>query len=136
MGYVWGLNETGTVFGGICAAIAGCASAIATSCAVFGIAKILYDKWKKMEIFKAMNDLIRPIVSGLLISVGMSLYGTNCKIEDNAGWGWGSVACLMLIIGILVYIMQKKKVHMIWQVLASIGISLVACNLFNVAFCI
>lgn len=136
MGYVWGLTETGTVFGGICAAVAGCASAIATSCAVFGIAKILYDKWKKMEIFKAMNDLIRPIVSGLLISVGMSLYGTNCKIEDNAGWGWGSVACLMLIIGILVYIMQKKKVHMIWQVLASIGVSLVACNLFNVAFCI
>lgn len=134
IGYIWGLNYTGTVFGGICTAIAGCASAIATSCAIFGVAKILYDKWKEMEMFQAMNNLIRPIVSGLLISVGVSLYGTNCIMEDNAGWGWGSVACLMMIIGIVVYIMQKKKVHMVLQVLTAVGISLISCNLFDMIY--
>ena len=132
IGYVWGLDHTGTVFGGICVALAGFGSATATSCAVFGVAKILYDKWKEMSVFRALNDLIRPIVSGLLISVGMSLYGTNCTIEDNAGWGWGSVMILMIGIGIMVYVMQKKKVHMVWQVLASIAVSMVACNAFSV----
>lgn len=134
IGYTWGFSRTGTVFGGICVAVAGFASATAASCAVFCVVKILYDKWKKMEMFQAMNDLIRPIVSGLLISVGISLFNTNCTIENQAGWAWGSIAVLMLVIGGLVYFMQKKKVHMIWQVLASLGISLIACNIFNLVF--
>ncbi len=131
IGYVWGVTHTGTVFGGICVAITGFASATAASCAVFGVVKILYDKWKKMEMFQAMSELIRPIVSGLLISVGISLYNTNCDLEDKAGWGWGSVAFLMLVIAGVIFFLQKKKVHTIWQILATLAISLVACNLFT-----
>ena len=134
IGYVWGLQKTGTVIGGIAVALAGFASATAASCAVFGVIKIIYDYWKKMDMFQAMSHLIRPIVSGLLISVGISLFNTNCKIEDNAGWGWGSVAFVMIVVGVLVYIMQKKNIHMIWQVLASLGISLLACNVYNLVY--
>lgn len=132
IGYSWGVNRTGTVLGGICVALAGFASATAASCAVFGVVKILYDKWKKMEIFRAMNDLIRPIVSGLLISVGISLFNTNCTIEAAAGWEWGSVALLMLLIAGIIIFMQKKKVHMVWQVLSALVISLIGCNVFNI----
>lgn len=134
IGYLWGVNKTGTIIGGLAAALAGFAAATAASCAVFGVARILYDKWKKMEMIQAMNHLIRPIVSGLLISVGVSLYTTNCIVEDNAGWGWGSIAVLMLVIVEAILIMQRKKVHTIWQVLAAIGISMLACNFFNVIF--
>lgn len=134
IGYLWGVNQTGTLIGGLAAALAGFAAATAASCAVFGVARILYDKWKKMEMIQAMNHLIRPIVSGLLISVGVSLYTTNCIVEDNAGWGWGSIAVLMLVIVEVILIMQRKKVHTIWQVLAAIGISMLACNFFNVIF--
>lgn len=134
IGYLWGANRTGTLWGGIAAALAGFAAATAASCAVFGIARILYDKWKKMEMIQAMNHLIRPIVSGLLISVGVSLYGTNCVLEDNAGWGWGSIAILMLVIIDVILVMQRKKVHTVWQVLTSIAISLLACNLFNMIY--
>ena len=134
IGYLWGVDQTGTVWGGIVAALAGFASATGMSCAVFGIAKILYDKWRKMEMIQALNHLIRPIVSGLLISVGISLYGTNCVVEDNAGWGYGSIAFLMIVIVCGVCVMQRKKIHMIWQVLMSIGVSLMACNLFNVIY--
>ena len=131
IGYAWGVNRTGSVLGGVCVALAGFASATAASCAVFGVVKIIYDKWKKMDIFRAMNDLIRPIVSGLLISVGISLFNTNCTIEAKAGWGWGSVAFLMMVVGGVVFFMQQKKVHMIWQVLSAVGIALVGCNLLN-----
>lgn len=134
IGYLWGVDQTGTVWGGIVAALAGFASATGMSCAVFGIAKIVYDKWRKMEMIQALNHLIRPIVSGLLISVGISLYGTNCVVEDNAGWGYGSIAFLMIVIVCGVCVMQRKKIHMIWQVLMSIGVSLMACNLFNVIY--
>lgn len=134
IGYLWGVDQTGTVWGGIVAALAGFASATGMSCAVFGIAKILYDKWRKMEMIQALNHLIRPIVSGLLISVGISLYGTNCVVEDNAGWGYGSIAFLMIVIVCGVCVMQRKKIHMVWQVLMSIGVSLMACNLFNVIY--
>lgn len=131
IGYVWGLDRTGSVFGGICVAITGFASATAASCAVFGVVKILYDKWKKIEIIQAMSDLIRPIVSGLLITVGISLFNTNCAIEAQAGWGWGSVAFLMIGIAAMIFFLQKKKVHTIWQILATLVISLIVCNLFT-----
>lgn len=131
IGYIWGYNKTGTIFGGVCVALAGFASATAASCAVFDVVKILYDKWKQMDMFQALNDMIRPIVSGLLISVGISLFNTNCMIEDQAGWGWGSVLFLMIVVAGVVKFMQLKKVHMIFQVLSSIGIALLACNLFN-----
>lgn len=131
IGYIWGYDKTGTVLGGICVALAGFASATAASCAVFGVVKILYDKWKQMDMFQALSAMIRPIVSGLLISVGISLYNTNCIIEDQSGWGWGSVLFLMLVVAAMVRFMQMKKVHMIFQVLASLGIALLACNLFN-----
>lgn len=132
IGYTWGVSRTGTVWGGICVALAGFASATAASCAVFGVVKILYDKWRQMDIFRALNDLIRPIVSGLLISVGISLFNTNCTIEAEAGWHWGSVAALMILIGGLIIFMQKKKIHMVWQVLAALVISLIGCNMFNI----
>jgi chromate transporter len=131
IGYVWGYNQTGTILGGVCVALAGFACATAASCAVFGVVKILYDKWKQMEMFQALSDLIRPIVSGLLISVGISLYNTNCIIETQAGWGWGSVLFLMIVVAGMVRFQQKKRIHMIFQVVSAIAVSLLACNLFN-----
>ena len=131
IGYVWGYEKTGTIIGGISTSLAGFASATAASCAVFGIVKIIYDKCKKMEMFQTLNVMIRPIVSGLLISVGISLYNTNCIIEDRAGWGWGSVLFLMIVVAGVIKLMQVKKIHSVFQVLASIAISLLACNLFS-----
>ena len=39
---------------------------------------------------------------------------------------------IVIVCGVCV--MQRKKIHMVWQVLMSIGVSLMACNLFNVIY--
>ena len=131
IGYAWGYELTDSIWGGVALALAGFASATAASCAVFDVVKMMYDRWKSMPMFQTLTDMIRPIVSGLLISVGISLYNTNCIIEDNAGWGWGSVLFLMLVVTGVLILMQRKKIHPVIQVLSSIGIALVACNLYE-----
>lgn len=76
VGYMLGFENGGSVFRGICVGVCGFAVSVAASGVIYMLVRSLYEKYKRLPIFGVIRHFIRPIISGLLLNVGVSLYLT------------------------------------------------------------
>ncbi len=130
VGFSIGSEAAGTVIGGLLTAALGFSASVFASCGIFSLIHICYGAVSDVPAFMTLKTWIRPIVSGLMFTVILSLiYQVKQMGEGIAGWGYvGIMAALFAAASVL----SGRKSNM-----AIIGIlaagSLVICNLFKMA---
>jgi chromate transporter len=129
IGYFFGLRVTGTVLGGIWLALAGFACSVAGSCGVFYIIYHLYDWLESVEVFVVIRKTIRIVVSGLLVTVMMSLIQSGIEMNSNPDFPWYTVLVMIAVLyGINLFLYQKKCSNLI-RILVSLALALTASNI-------
>ena len=129
IGYVIGYDMNQSVLEGLMVALCGFACSVAASGAIVVIVRAVYDKYENLRIFAVVKHFIRPIISGLLLNVAISLYISGIAIQAQAGLTAGMLCILTLVIILLnLWLTKKKNVILIWKIILSAGISFVACN--------
>lgn len=76
IGYMLGYEANGSVLEGISMGLCGFITSVAASGTIYMLVWALYEKYRKLRIFDVVKHFIRPIISGLLLNVGVSLYLT------------------------------------------------------------
>ena len=135
--YDVGYNLNGSIIEGLFVALSGFACSVAASGAIFELVFCVYEKYESLQIFAVVKHFIRPIISGLLLTVAVSLYtsGICGQIQEAAGGNSSIVAFvitfLVIIANLVLMIMQRrgKNIHLIWKIVISAGISSIGCNL-------
>lgn len=77
IGYMLGYRLHASVVEGICVAVCGFAVSVATSGLIFEIVYAVYERYENLRVFRIMKKLIRPIISGLLLNVALTLVEYN-----------------------------------------------------------
>lgn len=130
-GYVLGFERGGSVVMGLFMAICGFACSVAASGAIVIVVRMIYDKYENLRIFAVVKHFIRPIISGLLLNVALSLYLSGILEIASGGLTMTILSIITLIVIALVFALeQKKDVHLLWKILLSAAISFVGCNVF------
>lgn len=128
-GYIIGFNQNQSVLEGLFAGICGFACSVAASGAIVIAVRAIYDKYENLRIFAVVKHFIRPIISGLLLNVALSLYLSGILEIANGKLTMTLLSIMALVIIALVFVLeQKKEIHLLWKILLSAGISFVACN--------
>ena len=130
-GYVMGFQQNGSVVMGLFMAVCGFACSVAASGAIVIVVRMIYDKYENLRIFAVVKHFIRPIISGLLLNVALSLYLSGILEIAGGSLTMTILSVITLIIIALVFVLeQKKDIHLLWKILLSAAISFVGCNLF------
>ncbi len=74
VGYYLGYGLNQSVWDGISMALCGFVCSVASSGAIYTLVWAIYEKYENLRIFATIKHFIRPIISGLLINVALSLY--------------------------------------------------------------
>lgn len=133
--YDVGYNLNGSIIEGFMVALSGFACSVAASGAIFELVFCVYEKYENLQIFSVVKHFIRPIISGLLLTVAVSLYTSGIRGQIGAGSGSNvalGITLLVLAVNLVLIKLQKngKNIHLIWKILISAGISFVGCNIF------
>ena len=124
-------RQSGGVWCGIFVALCGFACSIAASGGTFSAVIYIYERFENLRIFHALQMYMRPIVAGLLLTVGTSMLYQNLSI---AGWyAWPSAVMGWLTLGIIllnIFWRRRGVVRPLQSVLFSAAVSLVMCNVF------
>jgi chromate transporter len=130
IGFYIGKRTTGLIVGGIIVALFGFSVSIFASCGIFSIIYMLYGTVSEIPIFVTIKNYIRPIVSGLMLTVILSLIYQAKIIGDDKLYGWGYVIVLSLCCVVCSIIFRRK-----WNNIKTIGImvtgALVMCNFMD-----
>lgn len=129
VGYYIGLNDTGTVLGGICVAISGFAVSIAASCGVFSIVAGIYEKFGTLNIFILIKRWIRPIVSGLLVNVILSLIVQIKNQSSVFGSALIPIACMVFVFTVDMMLEKKAGMKNGKVAMFSIATGIIICNI-------
>ncbi len=132
IGYYIGYGSGGSVINGTAVALSGFAVSISASCSVFAVAAGLYEGLQKSRIFRVFHKWIKPIVSGLLVNVMLSLLVQVRRIGSSCGNSFGIFICFVFILTanmILYYIVKLKNE---WIILFSVMTAFVLCNAVGV----
>lgn len=133
IGYVFGASSTGTMLGGLAAALAGFACSVAASCGVFHLVYHVYGWLERIEVFTKIKKSIRVIVSGLLLTVMAGLVKSGMTTNSNPELPWFTV--LLMILGIYVFdmfLLNKMKCKNLALIGLSLVLSLGICNIIGV----
>lgn len=111
IGYYIGYGMEGKYWQGIFVALMGFAASVAASGSVFCLGYYLFQKFKNLDVFHLLSRLIKPIISGLLLTVMLSLVRQNVRIGQSTGIGEGYS---LLIMGIcygwnMILLFRKKS---------------------------
>lgn len=133
IGYVYGFSLTHTMLGGVLMAVAGYACSVAASCAVFYVALHLYDRLEQSGVFVIVRKAIRVVVSGLLITVMVSLVKSGIDCNVNAFLPRYTVLGIMIILySINMILYHKCKCNNLIRAVISLAVALVLCNVIGV----
>lgn len=109
VGYLIGAKQSG-VSAGIAGALAGFAISVAASGMVFGVVYWIFRTFENVSFFQLVSKWIRPIISGLLLGVMVTMFRTN--VATAAALGYGKAPVLMITAVITVsntYFLVRKK---------------------------
>lgn len=129
IGYYIGYDATDSISGAICIACAGFMASIAASCGVFSLVRCLYRHFQQLEIFHVVRQVIRPIVSGLLITVALALIYQAKKIGLAEGIGGAPVYLVLILSGINCWLYFTRNMSNVKILVISVGSAVVMCNL-------
>lgn len=111
VGYFTGLDAAGSVAGGWAAALAGFAVSVAASGMIFCMVRWLFEVFGNVSIFQQISKWIRPIISGLLLNVTLTMIRTNVDTGVQIGAGAGFVIAVTgVIIAVDLFLMKRKKI--------------------------
>lgn len=130
IGFYIGYNETSSIVGGLIIAITGFVCSVCASCAVVSLGKCVYENIGNLSILEVIKKVIRPIVSGLLMSVVLSFVSQNIQIGKTSDVGLLPVIFMAIIYVIDLGLLYKKKMNMGFIALISAILSLLMCNAF------
>lgn len=129
IGFFIGHDISGSIFGGIIVAILGASVGIFASCSIFSLSHACYGIVSEIDIFVVIKKWIKPIVSGLMTTVILSLI---CQIrnivEGMEGWFFVLLMPLLYVAGIL---MNIKKFGNIKILLIEVFLAFIVCNLLS-----
>lgn len=110
-------------------ALAGFAISIVASCSVFSLMTGLYEAFGNLNVFSELKRWIRPIVSGLLVNVILSLI-VQVK-HHGAEFGAEREFIFLMVAIYLVNSLVVKKYRFRNEIIVGISIilSLALCNL-------
>ena len=129
IGYYIGYDATRSLPAAICIAWSGFMASITASCGVFSLVRCLYRHFQKLEIFHVVRHVIRPIVSGILVTVALALIYQTRNIGIVEGLGWMPV-CLVLLLTLLNSWFYFARGMSNLKILSlSSGLSLLVCNI-------
>ncbi len=131
IGYTLGYEINHSLPEAVAYSLCGFGVSVAASGLIFILMGALYEKYEDLRIFAVLKRFIRPIISGLLLNVVLSLYFSCITVQEQAGWIPGRIQILALAIMILNFLLsRRKKVHFTVKVVLSAAISMIVCNLF------
>ncbi len=131
IGYFVGYRATGSVAVGLLVALSGFAASVATSGFTFCTVACIYERFERLQLFQTMREVIRPIISGLLITVAVSFFSECLDIGSAARWPDLCAPLLCLALTLLCALFVKKFGHKpLRMVLLCAVISILVCNGF------
>lgn len=108
-GYLIGAEQSG-VSAGIAGALAGFAISVAASGMVFGVVYWIFRTFENVSFFQLVSKWIRPIISGLLLGVMVTMFRTNVATAAALGYGKAPVLMITAVIAVSdVYFLDIKK---------------------------
>lgn len=101
IGYTLGYRMNQSVAEGICMAISCFACSVASSGVIYTLVWAIYEKYENLQVFRLLRRLIRPIISGLLLNVALSLYLSGIRPQLGSGMpaAWTVLITLVLVAG-------------------------------------
>ena len=130
VGYILGCESGGT-WCGIFVALCGFSCSIAASGGTFSAVVYIYEQFENLRIFHVLQTYMRPIVSGLLLTVGTSMFYQNMEI--TSWYAWPAKTMVLLTLGIIllnIFWRRRGVVRPLQSVLFSAAVSLIVCNVF------
>lgn len=127
VGYLAGFQMGGTS-AGLILALAGFAVSVAASGLIFGLVARLLRTFHDVPVFRQISLWVRPIISGLLLNVALSMLRTN--LEIGAGLAVPESAVFGLTVGLAVFCLyllcaRRKAMTVPMLVAAAAGLALI-----------
>ena len=132
IGFWIGYTESGQLLGGYIVAMLGFTCSFAASCGIVSIVGGLYRSFGEMPIFQAVKQWIRPVVSGLMLNVILSLVYQSRETGVANNTGWTMVFVMLLIYGVNLFLHYRKKSNNVKMVIMSVVVSLILCNVITI----
>ena len=127
--YVMGYQKNNSILEGCLVALCGFACSVAASGSIVVLVHTLCEKYGNLRIFAVIKHFIRPIISGLLLNVALSLYLSGIAVQAGPGLTPGTLMVMTLVIILFdLWLIKKKNVLLIWKIILSAGISFIVCN--------
>lgn len=132
IGYYLGLTGGKSMIAGILVAIAGIGVSVAASCFVVNLVRLLVCRFQSMAFFLRLKNWIRPIVSGLLITVILSLLTHAQKMAVGHNVFGYTYILYMAILYVLLVVLQRMLKLTKWKlVIVSVVGALLMCNFLS-----
>lgn len=129
IGYFIGQDAICSKWGAYLMAAAGFAASIAASCGVFAVVRCIYRKFQQLEIFQTVRQVIRPIVSGLLLTVALALFYQARKLGVAEGLGWEPAGLMLVLSVVNSWLYFVRRMENVKVLLMSCSVALIVCNL-------
>ncbi|MBQ2900556.1 MAG: chromate transporter [Agathobacter sp.] len=122
------LSGIGYVMGGYAVALLGFACSFTTSCGIVSVVGSLYRGMGELPVFQIVKQWIRPVVSGLMLNVILSLVCQTHEIGEPVSFH-GMYVGIMGLIYLVNLFLHYKKVSNIKMVIISVAMALILCNM-------
>lgn len=120
-GYLIGTEQAGARTG-MALAAAGFAISVAASGLIFGIVYWIFRTFENAPFFRMVSRWIRPIISGLLLGVMVTMFKTNVNTASELGYGGAAALIVTAIIAAAdLYLINRKKTGNMIPMIASAG---------------
>lgn len=135
VGYFAAYRETGSIAVGLLGALCGYACSVAASGITVSVVSTFYEKLEKTQIIVQLQEVIRPVVSGLLITVALQFYYSCMETGAEAHWPdfCAPILCGVMALGCWAFVKIRRE-RPLYMVLVCAVIALAMCNLFGVIF--
>ena len=127
VGYFIGMEETGSAAAGLLLALGGFACSVTGSCLSFSAMKYAYRRFGTLSFFELMRKGIRPVVSGLMLTVMVSMLRQGSKVDTGTLFING-FSLLLAEWALACFLKFAKKWENICIVLFLSLLSLALCN--------
>ena len=135
VGYFLGLGITGSIWGGYLVALCGFACSIAMSCITFSAVNFLYERFEDLSILDSLKRLIRPIISGLLLTVVLGFLYNCLSMGNAAAWpGWIAVGLCVVLAFANRHVGKRFALKPLYMVFGSAVVSIAVCNLLGMIY--
>jgi len=132
IGYFLGFSAHGSVCEGLLVAFAGFFVSLLASCGVFDLIGCFYASFREMYFIKGIRNWIRSIVSGLMVTVMLSLVWQNVKLGEEIACGVKPLLLMITIYLVDILMVYNVKMKNGIIVFLSAMASFIACNIMMI----